>query len=1670
MEQPQVHHRLSGFLFLWMVLCCLVTVVRSDRVMWVDTKGEDGPQCIHHTPVGALMAQPPPSRSCRSLWYALNCTQNTTAIKITCGTHGLQPYPVDPYKPFPADSFALTIEGECATSQPTVQCLNGATAALTGVVDVMIKDIMFRDCGKNEDPKPPAYSVPRSPTLYFSRCTNVSVHNVTVHITGQYGTGIVLTNIVTHGVITLYDVSVLHNGTYGYGIICNIHGRFQTAIKNCTVHLNNIQVVNTNTHTEYDPSMKFDGIYISAQGKGSYNNISLHNVTVFNSAPVAGSGISIGLFQNMHINTVQLVGVRVFDGWDKHYQSKNRTQVLAECARRQLEMIQRQPEDLVYISIYIHVQTLRNSVNVTGVHVGASYSKNVVALSVTLDGLAIYNEVHLSNNVSLAITGNQDVLRNGLSLFLAEDAYKNMVIIQDLSIMNYTTAKGHAVILLFVDQCSGNAVKLDRITIANHHASIADSASFFTVFQDHAQNNKLLLQRAIIENNTAIKGGGIFISLRGSSSGNRVFTFLVFIGGNKAYAGGGMFIEFTDFSTENTMLIDRVYVANNTLLPTSNKKLGGGISVYYETHRATFPTKNKVRLYVAMFSGNKAKGGVGGGLSVIYEHSPYIEDRRDKILLNRTYFINNQAHYGSAFAMQSSPQFRKTQFRGISSIQTFCAIVNDTYFIGNKSLYTTFKHFVIENLNSRTLITSEFLLDFSKMNEMLENFILDLKRHYNAFFQIQTSTNMIFLLSVQIWIEGNFMCAAASQGLLVVDSEIILPPDSHTEFRFCVASHGGAIALYGESYIRVSTNSKMILSDNHAFQRGGAIYVHSPQHVVPHVRCFLQSEHGHSLGHSGIAFLDNSAQHEGQSVYLSESESCFNNVTKNRFIGLQAQSSYNFAYERYAYGNRTLLTLFPLCTGDSRIYIRCNATEPGNTTHAEFHPIVSRPDHVDGTSVDINNPPTIQFIPGKQKQLPHKHAYDRLGNVITTVFTVQINTPKPTADVQLNPFSKYTADFTVILHGIPLKHGSTKHDFSTTNESNTTGDTTPRDQLVLESVDNSNLMLVMNIELQCCPPGYIYRIGSGDMGTCHCGMPMVPGIEGCNETDPNNIGAVLQGNHWVGYLQSNGQHSCDGQKLFTAPCPPGYCQTQVTILPTNNSMEKLENVICGRSNRKGLLCGDCLEGSSIAVNFNGMRPVCTSCQDGLSTVGLLVWILSEWVPMLVVMFTVMLFNIDLVSGRFNSFLLFAQLLAFSSIRGDAELGTVHIAFVKIYRFLYGIWNLDFFGVLLPPYCLIPHSHLTLLQTLLLHYSIGLFPLIVAITLIVLERSAEKWICCHRVDQCLRRMRRWKAKYSDGMSYDRALPAFVILGFTRFLVSSSYILVNQTITGEDGEERMVVWWQGSVPYGSIQHIAYFIPAIIILLVFVLLPAFLLLTLPIVPQLFGRLIITVPPLRKLQRMQTFCSNVYTDRWIYHFVNVFQGCYKERLRSFSSVYLFYRIIHLVAAVFIPRAEDGLCIQLLLTLVLSQLIVIFQPYSASHLNILDTAILGNLSLILVLSLLMNNVDTLSGTKQFYASVRMFLIYLPLLYPGILFGRKVYLKCPIGKLRCCQTKEEIEEDDVEPLLDDPTEGLGNFVRITELRAGTPTSSDEESETETQSEEVPLENQNKESVVVDLAI
>ena len=1697
--------------------------------MWVDTKGEDGPQCRHDTPEGALMAQPPPHLSCKSLLYTLHNISSSTSIRVTCGTHE---YFKSSTTTLPAGAKYVQIVGECSKEQPTVRVLNGSNLELHGITSVVVRELVIETWGKHGD----LQLANNNSILYISNCTDVRLQNIAVRISAPRGIGILLRHTAAGGNIILDNVSILHSGTHGTGIHCNILRKTQSTAEYLTLNMSHVLVVNTNTATSFEPGMTFSGIIVTTYGSGSGSRIVLRNVTVFNSAPVAGSGILVRFLDGVQNSTVKLAGVNVLDGWNEHYHDRSRDKVFAECIKRQHDMRNMTNGALEnYSAIMVDVQSSQNRIHVTHVRVSASYAPSGSAVVVYFKGMANSNSVFLGN-VSLSATGNTIAHRRGLEVQFAGNTSENEVETEDLQVANSTAESGGGAFLLFTDHCALNEVVLWNSIFTNH--SSKHGGGLFVLFQGCSQHNSIILQDMYVENNTAELGAGIFVVMDGFSKGNTVVTYDVvcygnrakpqqsqmqydrsvfrnhsvarygggfaalFLGhtennvvtlvvmvvenntaelgggiaislddftrgnvitmqdvsmiSNKAYAGGGMYINFHYLSERNTITLSICEVLSNDLIPHSNfYTQGGGMQVLFDNNKATGATNNVVLMTMVLFADNNARDGVGGGLSVLYVHSPEVRVSGDKVCLNRSSFWNNLAANGQAIALQSFPKYRKALFTGVSlNNMEFISVQNVSSFLdismSNQSQSPIF--FSPEHLP--TVLEDVALVQMPEM----------ILKWSNPINQVSVNRNMVFLVSVQVSIEDvlKCFCGGLSQGILAIDSEVNLQPNSTTTIAYCVASHGGGVALYGESYIRFPFSSaELELIGNHAFQRGGALYVDSTHSVQSRFHCFLQSVHDKeqiddSVLTKGIVFIANSAGLEGKSVYISDDQSCYKSDAMSQLVFIKSAdpsciirllefgstNSSTCVYQLYSFQENENMRRFEKCVGDP--FINCSSSEQFLPV---AHEVLFHPHNVDGPPDRVSGVVTVQFIPGIPKQLPYRHAYDKLGNVIKTAFTVQVISQDATvaAPVELDPLSQYTDNFIVILRGVPLQHGMfNKHSFS----SGTSNTSTAEPLLVLQSVDNKHLILVMKIQLQCCPPGYVFQ-NSSKNGTCHCGMLTavhVKGIAECNEADPNAVSAVLLRDHWAGYLPSNDQHSCGGQKFFSASCPTGYCNTQQTILPNNNSKQLLEEVVCGGSKRKGILCGECLEGNSIAVNFNGILPVCVSCQEGLSRVGVLVWVLSEWVPMLIVMFIVMLFNVDLISGQFNSFLLFAQLLAFSSIRGNsAEMDSVHIAFVKIYRFLYGMWSLDFFGVLLPPYCLIPQAHLTLLQTLLLHYSVGLFPLTVAITLTVLERSAEKWICCHRLDQCLRRMRRWKAKYSDGMSYDRALPAFVILGFTRFLVTSTYILVNQTITGEDGEVKVVVSWQGSLRYGSIEHIAYFIPAVAILLVFVLLPSFLLLTLPIGPQLFGRLIIAVPALRKLQRMQTFCSNVYTDRWVYHFVNVFQGCYKERFRSFSSLYLFYRIIQLLAAVFIPRAEDALRIQLFLTLVLMLVIVVIQPYTSNRLNTLDAAILGNMALILVLNLLITDLDTSSGMKQFYTAVQMILIYLPLLYPTILFGRKVYLKC--AQWRCCQKQNANTGDNAEPLLlaEDPAARLGNLVNITELRAGLPPSEDDDS-------------------------
>ena len=114
---------------------------------------------------------------------------------------------------------------------------------------------------------------------------------------------------------------------------------------------------------------------------------------------------------------------------------------------------------------------------------------------------------------------------------------------------------------------------------------------------------------------------------------------------------------------------------------------------------------------------------------------------------------------------------------------------------------------------------------------------------------------------------------------------------------------------------------------------------------------------------------------------------------------------------------------------------------------------------------------------------------------------------------------------------------------------------------------------------------------------------------------------------------------------------------------------------------------------------------CVECKD--YKYNWLKYIAVAFLPLTVFYIIVILFRISAASGALNGYVLMCQLITtpvyvrlFSRFGSTLQLG-FHSAWL-------GVWNLDFFRGIYPPFCL--HPKLSMLQILMLDYVIGLYPL------------------------------------------------------------------------------------------------------------------------------------------------------------------------------------------------------------------------------------------------------------------------------------------------------------------------------------------------------------------------
>ena len=345
------------------------------------------------------------------------------------------------------------------------------------------------------------------------------------------------------------------------------------------------------------------------------------------------------------------------------------------------------------------------------------------------------------------------------------------------------------------------------------------------------------------------------------------------------------------------------------------------------------------------------------------------------------------------------------------------------------------------------------------------------------------------------------------------------------------------------------------------------------------------------------------------------------------------------------------------------------------------------------------------------------------------------------------------------------------------------------------------------------------------------------------------------------------------------------------VLPRN--LSQLNDYMCGPLNRKGVLCSECANGFGPSVTSFGYK--CANCTD--TWYGLPLFLVVEFVPITVFYLIILVFQISVMSAPMPCFIMYAQCIVVVfhlSIYTDNELRR-QIVFdkngnlrfdMKIIYTIYGVFNLDFFRLITPPFCI--SSHLKTIYITLFGYISVLYPLfLIFLTWVCVElhsRNLRPLVCLWRpFHGCFIRLRRgWDTK-SDIidvfltfflLSYDQCV-------YVTFGLMSCRAVKRYDEFGNFYNIQLKTSFDYSVAYGSINHLIFAIPAAI---------------------LFSIYIILLPLLLTLYPFKLFRSCLSKCRLDFISMNIFlekvHSCYRNGLdggrdlRSFSGLYFFLRM----------------------------------------------------------------------------------------------------------------------------------------------------------------------------------
>ena len=365
------------------------------------------------------------------------------------------------------------------------------------------------------------------------------------------------------------------------------------------------------------------------------------------------------------------------------------------------------------------------------------------------------------------------------------------------------------------------------------------------------------------------------------------------------------------------------------------------------------------------------------------------------------------------------------------------------------------------------------------------------------------------------------------------------------------------------------------------------------------------------------------------------------------------------------------------------------------------------------------------------------------------------------------------------------------------------------------------------------------------------------------------------------------------------PCPYiGHYNTIISVdtvryikLPTNVSI--LNEVMCGPLNREGELCGKCKDGYGIALYSYTME--CSKCWE--HGYGFVLYFFLELFPITVMYFLVVIFHIRATSSPLSALVFMSQIIIYTTrlnvihvyIENDIS-GFPYVA-LQVLLVLCGIWTLDFFRSVIPPFCV--SSSIKNIHALAFEYLAAFYPIfLILITYVCIELHNNNfkpvvwlWKPFHRYFVCVRR--RWDSK----ASIINAFTTFLLLSFSKSLfVSFTLLYIFPVQYNYDNPSKYVLYYDPTVESHALEYSIFAAIASSVLVIFIFLPTVLLI---------------LYPTRLFRKCASCCG---FRRWyaLHMFVESFQGQYKDGtngthdFRMASASFLILRILTMASFMF--------------------------------------------------------------------------------------------------------------------------------------------------------------------------